>query len=103
MANNRNTTIGRDAIDYGLWLAFRSDGTVRMTRSQPALDRDERAMSLSIKVPKRIFATPQLSARIEIADPGEHSPQIDIAAAQAALRDVMGVDVEIAITTPQER
>ena len=89
-----------DHIEYAMWLAFDKDGGVRLTRGQPSLDRNERAMSLLVKVPKALFATPQLSAKINIEDPGIPQPQIDIAAAQEALRQVVGCDVEIAVTTP---
>ena len=99
--SHRHSLISRDAIEYAMWIVFKEDGSARMVRGMPSIDRGERAMSLSITVPKKIFRTPQLSARISIADPGEHTPQIDIEAASAALREVVGCDVEIAITTPK--
>ncbi|HEV2079422.1 MAG TPA: hypothetical protein VGR19_05945 [Allosphingosinicella sp.] len=90
-----------DHIEYALWLAFSEDGTVKMSRGQPSLGRDERAMALSVKVPLTLFNTPQLRANIEVADPGHPIPTIDLSAASSALRNVVGCDVEVTITTPQ--
>lgn len=97
---NKFSIVRADEIDYGMWLAFSEDGSVRMSRGAPALARNERAMSLSIKVPRRIFSTPELSARIEIADPGAPIPQINIDAVSAALREVIGCDVEVTVREP---
>lgn len=94
------STVRSNEVEYSMWLAFDEAGGVRMTRGKPACDRKERAMALTIKVPRRIFSTPELSARIEIADPGAAIPQINIDAASAALREVVGCDVEITIKTP---
>ena len=95
--NNRESCISRDSIEYSFWLAMAEDGTLTMTRKEPRLDRRQRAMALTLKVPRTIFRTPTLKASIEIADPGLTAPAIDISAASAALRDVIGCDVQIEV------
>lgn len=87
---------------YGLWLVFRENGDVRMARGQPGLSIGERAVSLTVSLPLAIFKTPQLSAKltIEAPDPSMH-PQIDVRAAETALKSVVGCDVSITVNENQ--
>ena len=85
-------------MEYGLWLVFNDKGDVRMSRGQPGLSIGERAVSVTVALPMAIFKTPQLSARlvVEAPDPSTH-PQIDVQAAESALRAVVGCDVTITV------
>lgn len=98
MAHPRHSYRRGDYMEYGLWLVFDKDGGVRMSRGQPGLAIGERAVSLAVSLPLALFATPQLSARltVEAPDPSAH-PQIDVQAAETALRGVVGCDVQITI------
>jgi hypothetical protein len=98
----RTSMVRSESVEYSLWLAFDERGGLRMTRTQPALDRNERALALILTVPRSIFATPQLRATITIDDPGIPRPTIDVAAAAAALREVIGCDIEICVVAPGE-
>lgn len=92
--------IRHDHIEFSFFVVFDSEGGVRMTRKRCAMSRDERGMEMTVTIPKAVFATPQLSARITVADPGTEPPTIDVEAASEALRQVVGCDVAIEIRDP---
>jgi len=100
----RYSSILPDAIEYSLWLAFSQDGDVSMTRGEPKLSPNQRAMRLSIKVPKAVFVTPSITAKIEIPNPGvDDSGRITAVVRQAAeksLKEVFGVDVVLEVRPP---
>ena len=87
-----------DHLEVSLWLAFDSSGGVAMTRRQPLLSRDERAMALTVKVPLALFNTPQLRATISIDAPAVAAIQIDATAAAEALRSALGCDIDVRVT-----
>lgn len=92
------SVVRADTIECSLWLAFTASGDVRMSRGQPALGIGERAVSLTIMLPTALFKIPQLSARLTIDAPDPSTvPQIDVRAAEAALRSVVGCDVSITV------
>jgi hypothetical protein len=97
----RASTIRADKIDYGFWLIFGHDGSMRFTRTEPSVDRNERKMSAQVTLPRSIFRTPELRAVLTVADPGQTGHVIDIQAASDALKGALGVDVEVRIM-PQE-
>lgn len=99
--SGRHSSITRERIDYSMWLVLDDSGGARMSRGQPSLKRGERMMQIVVGVPRTLFRTPQLSAKIEIADPGKPTPTIDVAAAESALRQVVGCDVQITVTQPE--
>jgi hypothetical protein len=83
--------------EIGLWLIFSDQGDVRLTRTTPGLNRNERAMSLTVKVPYALFRQPTLRATIAIDAPDASVPTIDLTAASEALRASLGVDVDVRI------
>lgn len=95
--SNRHSAITAARIVYGLWLIFDESGSIRLTRARPAIGRGERAMELSLAVPRSLFRTPELSASITIESSDNPPPYIDISAAETALRQAIGCDVEISI------
>lgn len=92
------SAIRHDHIEYAFWLTFDATGGVRMTRNPPAVGRGERAMSLLTKLPKSLFTTPTLSASIVLSDEGVGQMTIDVEAANAALKQALGVDIDLRIT-----
>jgi hypothetical protein len=78
-------------------LVFDEAGTLKLSRSEPRLNRGERSMALALKVPRTLWQTPQLSASIEITDPGNPKAEIDVKAASDALREVTGLDIDVQI------
>lgn len=50
------------------WLAVTSGGSVRITKSQPRLDRDEIAIAVAIDIPGAYFTRPQLALTIELPE-----------------------------------
>lgn len=97
----RASTIRSETIDYGFWLIFGNDGSMRFTRTEPSVDRNERKMSAQVTLPRSIFRTPELRAVLTIADPGTQGHVIDIEAASTALKGALGCDIDVRIM-PQE-
>lgn len=98
------SAIRHDHVEYGFWLTFDATGGVRLTRNPPAVGRGERAMSIITRLPKSLFTTPTLSASITLSDEGVGQMTIDVEAANAALKQALGVDIDLRITpaTPTE-
>lgn len=97
----RFSTIRSDVIDYGFWLVFDSDGGMRFSRGEPALGRGERSMACSAKLPRSLFRVPELKATIGVSDAAPGSFTIDVEAAGAALRHVIGCDIDFRVETPE--
>jgi hypothetical protein len=93
------SVVRNDHVEYAMWLTFDAQGGVRMSRGQPALGIGERALSLTAKLPLSIFRTPQFSATLTVnAGPEGGAPRIDVAAAEASMREALGVDVVLRVT-----
>lgn len=84
----KNTRRDGDFLVYDMHLIFDQSGGVRVTRGEGALDADERAVALQARLP--------LSH--EQIDPDE----IDVEAAQEALRGALKGDVRLEIVTGEE-
>lgn len=89
--------------DIAFWLIFDSEGGVRLTRAEPNLNRNERGMSMTVKVPHALFKTPCLRATMEIQAPDPVVPPIDLTAAADALKQSLGCDVDVRIIQPEEQ
>jgi hypothetical protein len=92
--------VSRDRIEYGLWLIFDDKGGVRMARLRPSIERDERAVALSVTLPTSIFKTPELRVSLTIPDGATSIPPIDISATTEALRNVIGCDIDVRVVEP---
>jgi hypothetical protein len=91
----RYSLLRSDHIEYSFWLAFGFDGSVSLSRAQPSLTPNQRAMSLVAKLPLTLFRTPQLKATINVAADGQPDLVVDVEAAAEALTRALGVDVEV--------
>ena len=83
--------------EVALWLIFDAYGGARLTRGEPDLKRDERAMSLTVKVPHALFNVPSLRATMTIEAPTPIVPPIDLTAAADALKQSLGFDIDIQV------
>lgn len=93
MARGRSETATH--LHYALWLTFDYFGPVRVTKQEPDLNRNERAMFVKVALPKALFNIPTLKATINVA---EGQPlQLDIDIAADALKQAIGVDVDLQI------
>jgi hypothetical protein len=95
--SNRFSSFTANQIEYSFWLVFDVDGSVRLSRAQPGIERGERAMSCIAKLPRALFKTPELRATITIGEPSSTGFQIDAQAASEALKAVIGVDIDLRI------
>jgi len=96
MAGPRYSHRSGDCMVYGMYLVFDADGGARMTRSAPDLARNERAVSLEVRLPLALFRALSLRATLTVDAPDQRA-SIDVTAAQDALRGALGVDIDLQI------
>lgn len=99
--NRRSTRYTATDITFDFHLVFGDDGQMRMSRTEPGLARNERAMACNITLPKALWKTPSLKATIVIPDTGaplELTAKVDAAA--EALRGALGVDIDLQVVPP---
>ena len=76
--------------------------SVRVTAEYPKeLGFNEVTMNLKMKVPTALFMRPSLVANIEIGSPAQ-PVQIDMKAVAAAVRQAIGMDVQITVAEPEK-
>ncbi len=93
----RTSFVRQDRVEYSFWLAFDEQGGLRMTRTEPGVERGERAMAMTLTIPRTLFRTPSLRAKIEVEDQGPPNLQIDTGAVAEAIRQVIGADVDLVV------
>lgn len=98
--SKRPSQIRRDEIEYAFCLIFDDTGGVRLTRNQGSLARNERSMAVVAKLPITLFQTPSLRAQIGVNGAPPRELKIDIEAASTALRNAIGVDVDLRVIPP---
>lgn len=91
---------GKQGIRLNFWLVVgRGDGgrpSVRIVASYPTLARNERALYLKIELPIALFEAPTITASITVDAP-ETPVNIDATAVAEAVRQAIGMDVDIRI------
>jgi hypothetical protein len=89
-------------VDPDLERAWNQRPKVRVTAGPPSLGRAERAINLKLSLPRALFEAPALTASIKVAEP-DRAISIDTTAVAEAVRQVIGMDVSIAVAPPEER
>lgn len=85
------------------WLVFDCYGKIRQTVREPAISRDERKMLVRVDLPKSLWSTPALRATIQVTeDNNEPTFKIDLQAAADAMRQSLGVDIDMRIVPPPD-
>ena len=81
---------------------FGNDGKIRQTVREPDISRHERKMYVSALLPKSLWSTPALKATINVTE-DNHEPKftIDLQAAADAMRQSLGVDIDMRIVPPE--
>lgn len=97
-----HSTVKGDHIEYSFWLAFDAQGGMRFSRGEPSTARGERAMQCVARLPRALFKTPELKASITVADHGPSNFSIDVEAAGKALRETLGVDLDLRVIPHDE-
>lgn len=89
---------------FDIWLVFKRSGSVRLTVREPDVARDERKMFLTVTMPKSLWTSPELKGTITVSD-DNHEPviAIDAQAVSAALRQALGVDIDLRVHTPEPK
>jgi hypothetical protein len=93
----RYSSVTAAKIDYSFWLVFDDAGGMRFSRGEPALARNERAMSCRTILPRALFRTPTLRATINVTEGGETAFALDVSAVSDALKQAIGCDVDLKI------
>lgn len=90
-------------LDFWLTIGRHDNGkpSVKVTAGYPALARNERALNLKMELPTALFETPSLSASIKVEHP-QQTITIDTSAVAEAVRQIVGMDVDICVVDPGE-
>lgn len=88
--------------EISFWLVFDAWGGVRLTRGEPDLKQGERGMAMTAKLPHKLFNIPTLRGSITVPDPESTDFQIDTAAASEALKQAIGVDIDLRVVARGE-
>ena len=88
--------------DVSFWLVFDAWGAVRLTRGEPDLKNGERGMAVMAHIPHALFNIPQLRATLNVTAPDAPPIQIDRDAAAEALKLVVGADINLTVTYPED-
>ena len=99
------TTRHNGVIIYRAWLALSPDGEMKMSRSEPGLPANWRAMKISVAVPESIFTTPQLSADITLPESVGQPDTIHadvLGMAEAMLKQSLGCEVRLHLANGDE-
>ena len=97
---------GKAVLLLDFWLTVgRGTGSsdrpsVKVTAGYPALSRNERALNLKVELPIALFESPTLSASIKVDHP-EHAISINATTIAEAVRQAIGMDVDISVVTPE--
>jgi hypothetical protein len=74
--------------------------SARLSKNQPRLASDERAMKLDISVPRALFSTPTLQATVTIPESCVSKPSIDATVmdnVRELIQQTTGLDVKVAL------
>lgn len=85
-------------VDFSCQLILDRSGDMRLTRGNASLKRTERAINLTVTVPQALFEAPSLRAKI-VVDSADTKVDIDVAAASDALREALGVDIDLKVNS----
>ena len=88
-------------LHASLWLIVDRNGTVRMTRGEPDLNRNERAVAVTLKLPVSLWSTPRLTATLTVDNPAPGEATVDVQAANSALKEALGVDIDLIVRAPE--
>lgn len=83
--------------EYRFWLTFSGDGQVTLTRGEPRVDRNQRAVAMTATLPVSLFKTPSLRASLTINHRQDDAIDFDVQAASDALSLALGVDVDMRV------
>lgn len=100
--SQRYSTVFGDHIEYSYWLIFDASGGMRMTRGTPDITRAERAVEMTASLPKALFHTPTLRATLSVSGDAVKAPAVDIQATQDALRSILGVEIDLTVTSQEQ-
>lgn len=94
---SKASIVRHDHIEYSLWLIFDDKGGVRLSRLRAGLNRNERAVALTVKLPTSIFKVPELKVTLTVPAGANDIPPINIEAATEALRAAVGCDIDVKV------
>lgn len=88
-------------LTFDLWLVFDYFGKTRITKGEPDLGRNERAIFMRFTLPKSLFTIPTLRANVTVDDQG--APALDVKAIGEAVKLATGLDIDVRVHAPEEQ
>lgn len=91
----RGVTETATTLTYDVWLVFDYFGKVRVTKTEPDLTRNERAMYMKCTLPKSLFNIPTLRANLTLDE--QAAPMLDVKAIGDAVKLATGLDIDVQV------
>ncbi len=96
---------GRHVMCLDFWITIGRDArsqrpSVRATANQPSLARNERAVNITMELPIALWESPAIKASFVVDSPAT-VVTIDAGAVAQAVRQAIGMDIDIAIAVPE--
>lgn len=82
------------------FLTIKKNGSVRITKSAPALGRDEITMRLNINIPDKIFLKPRLEASITVPEDSIQAAVIEpevVDNIKETIKEHTGIELDIKV------
>ena len=92
---SRHTVGDAKTLRMSMWLVFNPEGNIRLTRDEPSISAKERAMQLTLNVPRSIFKTPSLRGEITLNDQNFDQHIAQIATDAASVLGITGLELEL--------
>ena len=98
-----------DTFKYTFWITFDAPPkhypyktpVPKITKGEPSVGRNQRAMKVVAELPATLFQTPTLTASIGVSgDVPMTAAQIDTETASEALKAALGVDIDLRVVKP---
>lgn len=83
-----------------LYLAVRSTGAARVTKTRPQLNYDEIEIALQLNIPDAIFEKPRLQATVDVPDDAVNPAEIESSVVDniaQSINSATGIPVEITL------
>lgn len=85
------------------FLSLHPSEGMKLTVNEPrSVIGGSRVMAIEVAVPKTVFSTPTLSAKIAVEDAGAPEFNVDSVAISDALKAVVGAEVAVTVTRHEE-
>lgn len=96
--STRFSSVRSDHVEYSGWLVVDEAGGMKLGRARPSLSTKERAVAISLTVPRSVFKTPELKVSIEVSE--GRPPDMSAVAQTVADALAAGTDLKVEVVVP---